>query len=90
MSDVFHRVRFERDHHWAPGRMSAYLDGELSSRQRRRMRRHIDECVQCRRLLAGLRRMLGALASLPGPADGDPARIAASVRLRLDEPSGDE
>jgi anti-sigma factor RsiW len=88
MRKFFDRLRFERDHRWAPGRMSAYLDDELGPRARRRLEQHAGECVQCRRMLAGLRRTLGALQRLPAPAGGDAEQIAASVRLRLREPPG--
>lgn len=87
MSGALHRTRFWLDHRWAPARMSEYLDMELSARRRRRMDRHVGECDECRRVLAGLRAMLGVLHGLPAPsADGDVARIATSVRLRLGQP----
>jgi anti-sigma factor RsiW len=87
MSESFHRARFWHDHRWAPGRMSAYLDGELASSPRTRMERHAEECPECRRLLDGLRRMLGALHRLPPPAGGANALVfAASVLARLPEP----
>jgi anti-sigma factor RsiW len=87
VSEFLDRARFDRDHRWAPGQMSDYLDGELASSPRARMERHGQVCPECRRLLAGLRRMLAALHRLPPPADGaDALRIAASVRLRLGEP----
>lgn len=69
--------------------MSDYLDAELSSGRRRRMERHVGECHQCRRLLAGLRALLGALHGLRAPSgDVDAARMAESVRLRLGEHQG--
>lgn len=87
MSGFYYRVRFRRDHRWAPGQMSAYLDGDLDASRRSRMERHIGECPECRLLLDGLRRMLGALHRLPPPDGGaDALRIAASVRMRLREP----
>jgi len=67
--------------------MSAYLDGELGSSARARIERHTQDCPECRRLLDGLRRMLGALHHLSPPSGGaDALAIAASVRGRLDEP----
>jgi anti-sigma factor RsiW len=67
--------------------MSDYLDGELASSRRRRMERHASECPKCRRVLAMLRRMVGALHRVPPPVGGAEARqIAASVRRRLGEP----
>jgi Putative zinc-finger len=90
MSNIGHRLRFLRDHRWAPGHMSAYLDGELASRPRARLDRHIEECAQCRRLLESLRRMLGLLQALPEPRarPGAPQQIATAVRRRLHEPAG--
>lgn len=87
MSNLLHRARFERDHLWAPGRMSAYLDGELARRSRARMERHTGECAECRGILHSLRRMLGLLQGLP-PASAKPEApdIAAAVRARLHEP----
>ncbi len=87
MSNFLHLARVRRDHRWAPGHMSGYLDGELASNGRMRMERHVGECDECRRLLAGLRGMLDALHRLPASSDGsDATRIAASVRARLSEP----
>jgi len=89
MSEVLHRVRFRLDHRWAPLHMSYYLDAELSSGRRRRMERHVTECSECRRVLASLRMMLGALHGLRPPGgDVDAARMAESVRLRLGEHQG--
>jgi anti-sigma factor RsiW len=87
MNTILHRVRFRLDHSWAPAHMSEYLDAELSSERRHRMERHVGECQECRRVLAGLRALLGTLHGLATPApETDAGRIAASVRLRLDEP----
>jgi anti-sigma factor RsiW len=66
--------------------MSDYLDEEPSPRPRRRLERHVAECENCRRLLAGLREMLRVLHGLPTPSGADAARMAASVRLRIQEP----
>jgi anti-sigma factor RsiW len=66
--------------------MSAYLDGELASRARARLKRHAEECPKCRGVLHGLRLMLGRLHALP-PLDERPdaADIAAAVKARLHE-----
>jgi anti-sigma factor RsiW len=67
--------------------MSAYLDGELASSARGRLERHVSECDDCRRLLAGLRGMLDALHRLPVLSGGPSAlQIATSVRARMGEP----
>lgn len=86
MSGLQDRERFRRDHRWAPRRMSDYLDDELAPAGRTRMERHLGECAECRRLLAGLRRTLDALHRLSAPSSGvDALQIAASVRARLYE-----
>lgn len=84
MSSFLQRAGFVRDHRWAPGHMSDYLDGELAGRGSVRMERHIAQCEECRRVLAGLRRMLEALPRLSGAGGAaDPVEIAAAVRMRL-------
>jgi anti-sigma factor RsiW len=66
--------------------MSEYLDGELAPAGRARMERHLGECADCRRLLAGLRRTVDGLHRLSAPSAGaDVLRIAASVQVRLNE-----
>jgi anti-sigma factor RsiW len=67
--------------------MSDYLDGDLAPADLTRMKRHLGECDECRRLLAALHRILDGLHRLSAPsADADPLRIAASVRARLRGP----
>ena len=86
MSDLLDRERFRRDHRWARGRMSDYLDGELTLARRTRMEDHLGACAECRRVLAGLRRTLDVLHRSPTPSEGvDALRIARSVRGRLSE-----
>ena len=85
------RLRFWRDHRWAPDHMSAYLDDELQARARRRMDQHLTECVECRRLIASLRLVVGALHRLPAAGSGaDRAQLVVAVRGRLtaNEPRG--
>ena len=84
---LLYRVRFRRDHGWAPDHMSGYLDGELAAAARSRMERHARDCPECARLLAGLRAVVKGLGRLPAPEGGlDGVRLAAAVRARLDEP----
>ena len=71
--------------------MSDYLDGELAPAERTRVERHVGECVECRRVIAGLRLIVEALHLLPAPEPGrNLIRFAASVQMRLKnpEPSG--
>src|ERR1700740_1646698 len=86
MNGVLHHARFRRDHRWAPGQMSAYLDGDLASRARARLERHTGECPECRGVLHSLRRMLLRLHGLPTDAHRAPD-IARAVSRRLHEPS---
>ena len=86
MRGLLNSERFRRDHRWARGRVSDYLDGELAPAGRARMERHLGECAECGRLLDGLRRILDGLHRLSPPSDGvDALGIAASVRARLGE-----
>jgi anti-sigma factor RsiW len=78
------RLRFWRDHRWAPDQMSAHLDGELPAGPRGRMEAHLSECADCRRLFAGLTLVVSALHRLTPSASGlDPAQLAVAVRGRL-------
>lgn len=80
------RARFRWDHRWATVHMSEYLDGELVSRARVRVERHVGECDECRLLLGGLREMVAALHRLPAPSGGSGAHeTAVAVRRRLRE-----
>jgi anti-sigma factor RsiW len=89
MSTVLHRARFKRDHRWAPGHMSGYLDGELASRARARMRRHTGECEECRGVLHSLTVMLARLQGLASAShSGQAPDIAAAVLARLHQPRG--
>ena len=89
MSGFLYRARHVRDHRWASGQASAYIDGELSTGPRTRMERHVGDCAECRRLLAELRRMVDGLGRLPALGGrSDAGRFAAVVRRRLDEPPG--
>ena len=86
MSGLLDRERFRRDQRWAPRRMSDYLDAELAPAGRTRMERHLGECADCRRLLAGLRRTVDGLHRLSAlSARVDALQIAVSVRARLSE-----
>lgn len=66
--------------------MSDYLDGGLALAGRTRMEEHLGECAECRRLLAGLRRIVDGLHRFATPSEGaDALGVAASVRARLSE-----
>ncbi len=83
------RLRFARDHRWTPGRLSAFLDGELGVRGRERIERHLAGCTQCLAALRALERLLDALHGLGATPEEEPAPdIAGAVRRRLHEPPG--
>jgi len=90
MDKLWAKIRFWRDHRWTPGRMSDYLDGELAPRERARVERHVGKCVECRRVIGGLRLVVEALHLLPAPEGGrNVIGFAGSVRARVEnaEPS---
>jgi anti-sigma factor RsiW len=79
--------RFHLDHLFAKRRLSAYVDDELEPRDRRRVQRHIDECVDCSRAERSLRKLLGGLQLLrrrqPGRlADDTIERVRKAERPR--------
>ena len=87
MSEISERARFARDHQWAPGQMSAYVDSELAQDLRARLEQHLGECAECRRVLASLERMIDRLGRLAAPSGApDASEVAAAVRVRLDQP----
>jgi anti-sigma factor RsiW len=76
-----------RDHEWAPGQMSAYLDRDLAHSLRARLERHLGECAECRRVLASLERLIDRLGRLAAPTGAPAANdVALVVRARLDDP----
>lgn len=87
MPSVFKRMRMMRDHRWAPGRMSDYVDDDLSPRERTRLERHAAECPECGPMLDTLEKMVVELHGVRD-AGGSPVAeaILRSVRERLDAP----
>jgi len=61
-------------------RLSGMLDNELSGAEGREVERHLEVCAACRRELALLQRLDGALGDLMVPA---PAQLAGKVLARL-------
>lgn len=76
--------RFLRDHRWTRGHMSEYIDAELAPEQSARVEEHVSRCPQCHRLLAGLKRTVGALHQLRRGPGEDPG-VADQVIGRLRE-----
>jgi anti-sigma factor RsiW len=83
MTNPLRRVRFRRDHRWAPDRLSAYLDAELVPRSRTRLEHHLRDCPECLAALHGLERLLGRLHAAPALAELEPGGFASAVRRQL-------
>ncbi|MBS1885695.1 MAG: zf-HC2 domain-containing protein [Actinobacteria bacterium] len=76
------RYRFMRDHMWARGRFSAYLDHELDDAESARLERHAHLCPGCHRMLETLIKTLEGLRGLSG-ASRPPSDLADSVIERI-------
>lgn len=64
MSTALHKLAARREHGWAQPRMSAYLEGDLTERQARRLHSHASICPECRRVLERLSALLRTLPLL--------------------------
>jgi anti-sigma factor RsiW len=58
-------MRVGRNHGYTHDNLSAYLDGELSERERQRVERHLAQCAACRDELASLRATVTLLRQAP-------------------------
>jgi hypothetical protein len=65
---LFVKNRQATEHRYAGERLSAYLDGELSSREQGRVDRHLATCPRCRWELDTLRRTVQWAMELPAVA----------------------
>jgi len=63
--------------------LGAYIDGELSSGQIRRVEAHLDECQSCLEEYYSLQAMSATLHAMPAPDFPAPERFVADVALRL-------
>jgi anti-sigma factor RsiW len=57
--------RDKREHRYVGVRLSAYVDGEVSDRERRRIETHLASCEACRAELRALRWTVGLLRQTP-------------------------
>jgi len=64
------------------GRLSRYIDDELTPRQRRAIDAHCRDCARCQRMIAGLQRTV-ALYRRAGSAAAMPERTRARARARI-------
>jgi anti-sigma factor RsiW len=69
----------------ASQRLSAYLDGELGTAERRAVETHLRTCPVCRRDLAELEQVKTLLGALPEVEP--PAGLFADIRRELERPA---
>jgi hypothetical protein len=75
-------MRDQRDHRWSQRRMSDYVDGELSPRERRRLEAHARLCPECGPLRRTLTVLVWELREL-GRARRPVRSVAPGVIERL-------
>ena len=63
--------------------LGAYLDGELSNGQLRKVVSHLDECQACQEEYQALQALSATLHAAPLPDFPSSERLAADVALRL-------
>jgi anti-sigma factor RsiW len=80
---VFHRAD---DHQWSQQHLSHYVEGDLASRDRRRLERHAGQCVDCGRGLRAVRAMLRALAGAAAEDVRAPVGILDRARAAASGP----
>ena len=72
---------YAEDHQWSQRHLSHYVEGDLSSRARRRLDRHARDCADCGRGLRAMRALVHAVHGLDALADvRAPATIFDRVR----------
>ena len=59
---------FLADHRWSQQHLSHYVEGDLTSRARRRLDRHARDCVDCERGVRAMRALVSAVGALDGLA----------------------
>jgi anti-sigma factor RsiW len=70
-------------------RLSDYIDGELDTRTRTRIMRHLARCERCRAMFESLTRTLEQLRTLGSVEAAEPAPATAEAvveRIRHDDP----
>jgi len=72
---MFHRL-FKSEHQYVEDLLSAYLDGELSRRDKARVEKHLARCAACAQNLHTLRQTVALLKELP------PVAVPRSLAIR--------
>ena len=74
-------MSYAEDHQWSQRHLSHYVEGDLSSRARRRVDRHARDCADCARGLRAMRALVRAVHGLDVLAGARaPATIFDRVR----------
>ena len=68
------------DHEWSQQHLSHYAEGDLPERARRRLDRHVLDCVDCERGLRAMRALRRVLAADGGREVRAPAGILDRAR----------
>jgi hypothetical protein len=79
----------KRDHRWSQRHMSDYVDGRLTSRQRRRLEAHARICPDCGRLRRSLTVLVSELRQLGRARPTWTVVTAVIERLRSEALSSD-
>lgn len=69
------------------GRLSGYIDDELTPRQRRAIDAHCRDCARCKRMIAGIRRTVALYRSTGSTSL--PSRTRGRARARIARLLGD-
>jgi hypothetical protein len=69
-------LRNKPEHQWVEESLSAYIDDELTARERARVEKHLEECQACADQLASLRQTVALINELP------PLRAPRSFAVR--------
>jgi len=77
-------MSYAEDHQWSQRHLSHYVEGDLSSRARRRLDRHARDCVDCGR---GIRAMRALVHAVHGRAGLVSVRAPATIFDRV-RPTG--
>jgi hypothetical protein len=81
---MFHWIKrwTKTEHEFCQDGLSAFLDGALTPRERRRVEKHLEQCAACRRDLASLQQTVALLRAAPMVKPPRSFLLPASERAR--------
>ncbi|MBC7233364.1 MAG: zf-HC2 domain-containing protein [Chloroflexi bacterium] len=81
---MFHWIKrwTKTEHEFCQEELSAFLDGALTPRERRRVEKHLEQCAACRRDLASLQQTVALLRAAPMVKPPRSFLLPASERAR--------